>query len=74
MEASYRSGWLVFEREDGEERRRLSGLPDDWTSMSPQRLSELCAAATPVVVGRLTPATGQQPVWSRPDADSHPDR
>jgi hypothetical protein len=74
MEPSFRQGWLVFEREDGDERRRLSGLPDDWTTLSSERLAELCAAATPVAVGRPTPTTGQQPVWSRPAPDSHPDR
>ena len=74
MEASYRSGWLVFEREDGGERRRLSGVPDDWTSLTPSRLAELCGAATPVAAGRTTPSTGQQPVWSRPDNDSRADR
>ncbi|HEV7993947.1 MAG TPA: hypothetical protein VGP25_19115 [Gemmatimonadaceae bacterium] len=73
MDPSYRSGWLVFEREDGDERRRLSGVPDDWTSLTPQRLAELCAAATPVVAGRATP-TGPQAVWSRPKPDTHPDR
>jgi len=66
MEPSYRSGWLVFEREDGAERRRYSGLPDDWTSLTPERLSQLCAAAIPVVSGRTSP-TGQQAVWSVPD-------
>jgi hypothetical protein len=74
MEPSFRSGWLVFEREDGQERRRLSGLPDDWTTMSPERLAELCAAAMPVVAGRATPTTGQQPVWSKTDAESRADR
>lgn len=74
MEPSFRSGWLVFEREDGEERRRFSGVPDDWTSFPPERLAELCAAASPAVAGRTTPTTGQQQVWSRPDTDTRTDR
>jgi hypothetical protein len=74
MEASFRSGWLVFEREDGEERRRFSGVPDDWTSLPPERLEKLCAAASPVVATRTTPSTGQQQVWSRPETDSRSDR
>ena len=73
MEESYRLGWLVFEREDGDERRRFSGIPDGWASFAPERLAQLCAAATPVVAGRFTP-TGSQAAWSRPEPDSHPDR
>ena len=73
MEESYRSGWLVFEREDGGERRRYSGVPDDWTAFARERLNDLCRAATPVVATRTTP-TGQQAVWSRAEADARPDR
>jgi len=73
MEESYRLGWLVFEREGGDERRRLSGIPDGWTSLSPERLAQLCGAATPVVSGRSTP-TGQMVAWSRSESDSRPDR
>lgn len=57
MEASYRDGWLVFEREDGLERRRLQQVPDDWTALSPDRLAKLCDVALPV---RVSP-TGSQP-------------
>lgn len=63
MEASYRDGWLVFEREDGAERRRLQQVPDDWTALPPDRLARLCEIATPV---RLSP-TGSQLATPRPD-------
>jgi hypothetical protein len=69
MDPQYRSGWLVFEREDGSERRRLSQVPDDWASFGLHRLAQLCAVAVPVVVGKTTP-TGQQPVWPRPDSEA----
>jgi hypothetical protein len=73
LEPSYRSGWLVFEREDGEERRRLQQVPDGWTSLSHERLELLCSVAAPVVSGRTGPS-GQQAVWTRPDADTRTDR
>jgi hypothetical protein len=63
MEASYRDGWLVFEREDGLERRRLQQIPDDWIAFSPERLAKLCERAVPV---RLSP-TGAQTITPRPD-------
>jgi hypothetical protein len=69
MDPSYRSGWLVFEREDGSERRRLQQVPDDWASLAPERLAQLCAVATPVVAGRTSPS-GQQAVWPRPPEDA----
>jgi hypothetical protein len=52
MDANYRSGWLVFEREDESERRRLSTVPDDWSSLPPQRLDELRRLATMVTTPR----------------------
>jgi hypothetical protein len=73
MEESYRGGWLVFEREDGGERRRYSGLPDGWESLTPDRLNQLCTAAAPVALTRTSP-TGQQAVWSRAEADSRRER
>ena len=69
MDPQYRNGWLVFEREDGTERRRLNTVPDDWTALSKDRLAQLCRVAIPVVGGK-TPNSGQQPVWSRADAES----
>lgn len=73
MDPSFRSGWLVFEREDGEERRRLSQVPDDWASLTPAKLAQLCSVATPVAATRTSP-TGQQAVWARPATDTPSDR
>jgi hypothetical protein len=64
MEASYRDGWLVFEREDGSERRRLQQVPDDWSALAPDRLARLCELATPVRLSQ----TGLQPGTPRSDA------
>jgi hypothetical protein len=64
MDTIYRDGWLVFEREDGKERRRLARIPDDWTSLASEHLAQLCQAATPV---RLSP-TGSQSAIPRPGA------
>jgi hypothetical protein len=47
MDASYRNGWLVFERIDGTERRRLAQVPEDWEHLTPDHLYRLCRAATP---------------------------
>jgi hypothetical protein len=38
-----REGWLVFER--GDERRRLTPIPEDWLRSSDKELEELCKAA-----------------------------
>ncbi|MEO6525100.1 MAG: hypothetical protein ABIP93_00580 [Gemmatimonadaceae bacterium] len=73
MDPDFRSGWLVFEREDGSERRRLAHVPEDWSSCSPQTLEKLCAVASPVVAGRNTP-TGSQPAWPRVQNDAASDR
>jgi hypothetical protein len=48
----YRLGWLVFQREESDERRRLSQFPDDWAAMTPQQLERMCAAARPVTAAR----------------------
>ena len=69
MEASFRNGWLVFEREDGTDRRRLAQVPEDWTSLAPERLAQLCAAAAPAPAARATPTappTIQSPTHLRP--------
>ena len=68
MDPQYRYGWLVFEQEDGSERRRLNPVPDDWAALRPERLSQLCRMAVPVVTGRITP-TGPQAAWARPEAE-----
>jgi hypothetical protein len=68
MDASYRNGWLVFEKEDGSERRRLSQVPEDWAHLTPEHLGRLCAlgvTATPVrTLSTLT--TVKMPVAPRP--------
>ena len=68
MDPQYRNGWLVFEQEDGTERRRLNQVPEDWASLAPERLALLCDLAVPVAAGRITP-TGPQPAWTRPEAE-----
>ncbi len=69
MDASFRNGWLVFEREDGVERRRLAQVPEDWASLSPARLAQLCSVAAPVapLASRSTAATERFPAPRRPD-------
>jgi hypothetical protein len=69
MDPLFRNGWLVFEREDGSDRRRLSQVPEDWASLNRAQLAQLCAVAVPVVLGKTTP-TGQQPAWPRPDSEA----
>lgn len=68
MDPQYRNGWLVFEREDGSDRRRLNRVPDDWASMTSEQLAHFCRDAVPVMGARNTP-TGPQPAWTRPEAD-----
>ena len=53
METSFRNGWLVFEREDGTDRRRLSQVPEDWASPSHSPSETLMALATLSVTARL---------------------
>ena len=65
MDASLRDGWLVFEREDGRERRRLAQVPDDWADLIPERLALLCEVATPVSMNR-TGATAPRALAERP--------
>lgn len=64
MDASFRNGWLVFERDDEAERRRLSRVPDDWAAWAPDRLAALLDEATPVTM-RNSP-TGQLIAQTRP--------
>jgi hypothetical protein len=45
MDASFRNGWLVFEKEDGSERRRLAQVPEDWAHLTPDHLMRLCRLA-----------------------------
>ena len=53
MEANFRTGWLVFEREDEKERRRLSQVPEDWASLGPARLNQLRELAIVVTTPRM---------------------
>jgi hypothetical protein len=72
MDASYRNGWLVFEREDGSERRRLAQVPEDWTSLSADHLSRLCQVASPAPQPRLEGATTiRMPIVPRPEDFRH---
>ena len=45
MDANFRNGWLVFEKEDGSERRRLAQVPEDWAHLTADHLGRLCALA-----------------------------
>ncbi|HUQ46459.1 MAG TPA: hypothetical protein VM033_07405 [Gemmatimonadaceae bacterium] len=49
LDASYREGWLCFERADGSDRRRLSmsQAPAEWEALSDQRLDTLRSIAEP---------------------------
>jgi hypothetical protein len=49
----YRTGWLVFQREGTDERRRLARFPDDWASLTPTQLERLCDGARVVASPRL---------------------
>src|SRR5919106_1145580 len=48
LRPEYQEGWLTFERLDGEERRRLPAIPEDWATRSVIELEKLLSAATPV--------------------------
>jgi hypothetical protein len=68
MDASYRNGWLVFETEDGGERRRLARVPDDWAQLGPSHLAKLCALAVPAppVKSVSSVTTVRMPITPRP--------
>jgi hypothetical protein len=69
MDPQFRNGWLVFERQDGTERRRFNQVPDDWASLPRERLALLCSLAVPAVAPRNSPS-GQQAVMSRPEREA----
>jgi hypothetical protein len=75
MDASYRNGWLVFEKEDGTERRRLNQVPEDWAHLAPEHLLRLCALAVPAPATRSISSltTVKMPIVPRP-ADFRHDR
>ena len=50
-------GWIVFERTDGEEKRRLCPFPSGWDEWPDTELAKLCDRADPVK-RRATPAWG----------------
>lgn len=75
MDASYRNGWLVFEKEDGSERRRLAQVPEDWTHLTAHHLARLCAVAVPAPPARSISSltTARMPISARP-SDLRSDR
>ncbi len=56
MDSEYQSGWLVFEEQESGDRRRLAQVPDDWETLSIDRLILLCSVAQP---SARTGQTGQ---------------
>lgn len=58
LEASYRDGWLCFERLDGTDRRRLSlsDVPAAWETLPEERIDLLRRVAEPA--GRRSGAPG----------------
>jgi hypothetical protein len=63
----YRGGWLSFA--SGEERRRLSPVPDDWQAMSDDALRELCSRADPVPKRATPPRPSAPPAPPAPPDD-----
>jgi hypothetical protein len=54
MDASFRNGWLVFEKEDGSERRRLAQVPEDWSALAPDHLARPVSSVTTMKM-KITP-------------------
>ena len=75
MDASFRNGWLVFEKEDGSERRRLNQVPEDWAHLAPAHLARLCEVAVMAQPTRSlsSATTARMPITPRP-ADFRHDR
>jgi hypothetical protein len=75
----FADGWIVFERVDGQEKRRLSQYPPNWQSGSDEEVAALCERAE-IVTRRLTPPLGAWKVGDAPiaptshPADKKPDR
>ena len=63
----FADGWIVFERVDGEEKRRLSHYPTDWQSGSDEEVAALCERAE-LVTRRLTPPLGSWKIGDAPIA------
>jgi hypothetical protein len=64
-------GWIVFERVDGEEKRRLSPYPAGWQSCSDEEVAALCASAE-IVTRRLTPPLGAWKIGDAPVGPASP--
>ena len=63
-------GWIVFERVDGEEKRRLCPYPADWQACSDGEVAELCQQAE-IVKKRLTPPLGSWKIGDAPIGPHH---
>lgn len=67
--SEFQNGWLVFQREGSDERRRLADFPDDWAALAPDQLESMCLRARPVsqvrANGRSTEATHEVPRYER---------
>jgi hypothetical protein len=59
LDAPYRDGWLVFESQDGSERRRLTSYPANWATLPATELEQLCARAT--MAARIGPSEAELP-------------
>jgi hypothetical protein len=68
VDSSFRGGWLAFERESGQERRRLAHVPEDWESLPPERLVALLDAAIRVDLSR-TGVTSQRSATPPPERE-----
>ena len=65
-------GWLVFERGDGEEKRRLCPYPSGWEQSSEAELQALLGHAEKVK-RRPSPASGVWKIGDKPVAAPHHD-
>jgi hypothetical protein len=45
---AFRAGWIVFEAEGGQRKRRLAPVPADWRQRTDVELEALCRTATRV--------------------------
>lgn len=66
--------WLLFQDEDGTERRRLVEFPPTWESLSDERLELLCHMATPAKSwGRHSPPDGMSQIEGRAGVETEKD-
>ena len=72
IDATFRDGWLAFEREDNAERRRLAQVPDDWESLPSERLGSLLESAARVDLSRTGTTPQRVPVIT--SKSTEPDR